>query len=512
MKYFFLLIVCGFCLHAIQIERIELKGEEDPYLEELLNEQYRGCSLDSEHLKEIKSQISGYFQKKKCPFTDVCIPEQDVSNGVLTIDVSSSKVGQITIEGNHWSSTKVLQNDITLKPGEKINLGTLRNNLEFINSNPFRRADAIFTPGKERGTTDLVIHVDERERPYRFYVGADNTGVETIRRQRLFTGFNIAGDYGWDHFFTFQYTSSYNFRDYQAYTAQYIGALPWQHLIDLYGGYSYLHANLGFPASGQSGHNGQASCRYIIPFGFWNLQQRVVFGFDFKRTNNTLAFSELLVRFGKNVNLTQLMMAYQLKKHTLNYQVDLETEFFWSPGKLFADQTNQDFSSLQPGAKDDWIYNKTRLSYLQYLPHDFSLFFSWIGQISSQTLLPSEQIGLGGHDTVRGYDERQLNYDGGMIFNFEARTPHFPLITAIRNKKMKDALQFLTFIDFGWGHDKTPVSEEPNNDYLMSIGPGLRYVLDPYISARFDWGIKLHQGSVFTGGGSMVHFSMIAGY
>lgn len=39
------------------------------------------------------------------------------------------------------------------------------------------------------------------------------------------------------------------------------------------------------------------------------------------------------------------------------------------------------------------------------------------GQLASTNLLPSEQMGLGGYNSVRGYLERQVNVDNGLIVN-----------------------------------------------------------------------------------------------
>lgn len=67
-------------------------------------------------------------------------------------------------------------------------------------------------------------------------------------------------------------------------------------------------------------------------------------------------------------------------------------------------------------------------------------------------------------------------------------------------------------IDSGWGTNHKTIPGEPQPDFLLSTGPGVRYTLDPYFSARLDWGIKLHQQAVFTGGGSMLHFNATFSY
>ena len=182
---------------------------------------------------------------------------------------------------------------------------------------------------------------------------------------------------------------------------------------------------------------------------------------------------------------------------------------FYSPGQWIADQSKQDYGSLRPGASANYVYFRGSFVYLQRLPHAFSL--SWLtrGQVSSNPLLPSEQFGIGGYDTVRGYEQREVNKDDALLSSLEMRTPAFPLF---KSWKVANALQFLAFFDFGWGIniDNIPGGQKAN--YLMGIGPGLRYTIEPYLTARLDWGEKLHKKSEFGGGNSMFYFNLTLSY
>lgn len=137
----------------------------------------------------------------------------------------------------------------------------------------------------------------------------------------------------------------------------------------------------------------------------------------------------------------------------------------------------------------------------------FSLSLLAKGQISSQNLLPSEQFGLGGYDTVRGYDQREVNKDGAILASAEARSPALPVV-----KPWNDAVQFLIFLDYGWGSDHNAIPGQRKTDYLLGTGPGIRYTIEPYLTARLDWGIKLHKKANFGGGNTMIHFNITASY
>ena len=99
---------------------------------------------------------------------------------------------------------------------------------------------------------------------------------------------------------------------------------------------------------------------------------------------------------------------------------------------------------------------------------------------------------MGGYETVRGYDERAANGDNGFLISTEVATPPVSLFQLFGDQKIKDQLQFLGFVDYGGTslHQVTPADVNPNSD-LLGIGPGLRYVINPYVSVRFDYGFQM---------------------
>lgn len=483
-----------------------------PNLEKELVPLYMNESLTASKVEEIQNVIRDYYHSYHRPFVVVDVPEQDVTDGILQIVVFESRLGSVKVQGNEWTSSKKLKSYLDLNPGQYIDQRSLLYDLDFINRNAFRRADIVYAPGEAKGTTDVILHIEDR-RPYRIYAGAENTGVPTINRQRWFTGFNWGNAFGLDHIFAYQYTASYNVNRFQSHAAQYIAPLPWKHVIDVYGGASWVEADLGLPSMRSKGFSAQASARYKIPFllGVY-LKQEIILGFDFKRTNNTIEFVDDFPSFGKNVNLTQFALEYGGIYERNTYRLDFEGGAFYSPGKWVADQTDVDYRSLRPGAKNHWVYFTGSFGYLQRLPKSFSFYCLARGQFSPYNLLPSEQFGLGGYDTVRGYNMRELSTEQGLLLSGEVRSPALPVLHYFKWIKPVDAIQFLVFLDYGYGRFKKSLPFDEKNQYLLGAGPGLRYTLDPYLTARLDWGIKLHKKEIYGGGNTMVHFSVTGSF
>jgi hemolysin activation/secretion protein len=482
-------------------------------LEERLNKIYLGRPLDFEKIQEIKKTIYEYYEAQYDPFVLVLVPQQNLSYNVLQVLVIKARLQDIRTEGNEWFSDKRLMSYIKTKRGEEIKALALQKDLNALNRNPFRRVNAVYAPGSSLGCTDLILSTQDRF-PFKIYSGADNTGILTIGRQRLFAGFTWGKAFGLDHLLTYQYTTSYNFHTFQAHTAQYMVPLPWNHALNFYGGYSTTYPHLPAPSFRREGSSTQISARYTMPLQSRpDTTQEISVGFDYKNTNTSLFFTEIIQPNASSyVNLSQFVFEYKRNLEKPSYRIDMEASLFYSPGELLNHETTADYSSLRPGAKSDYVYAKGLFRYLLRMPKEFTMNLWLRGQLASQNLLPSEQFGIGGYDTVRGYDERQLTMDMAFLSSLEFRTPPFSFISFIRRHPIKDALQFLAFVDYGYGKNHNLYPGEPLASYLLGIGPGLRYTLDPYVSLRLDYGFKLHHEAVFTGVDGLVHFNLTASY
>jgi hemolysin activation/secretion protein len=125
-------------------------------------------------------------------------------------------------------------------------------------------------------------------------------------------------------------------------------------------------------------------------------------------------------------------------------------------------------------------------------PTPGSKFFVWLGQLqwariidfadiqltsrldiqkSNDSLLPVEQMGVGGRYTVRGYRENLLVRDDARIASFEARIP------LVQNKTWAEYIQIAPFFDYGRGTNLTGNTSGPSEIY--SSGAGLRWGATP---------------------------------
>jgi len=503
--------------HGLYIKGIDIPGSIGSLKSALLP--YVGVArLTEAEIQKIKFTIIKYYHAHGKPVVLVDVPSQDVTEGIIYFTISEGKVGRITIEGNKWFPTDSLMKKIRLKSGDYIDSHVLSSDLSWINRNPFRTAQAVFTPGRKVGTTDIEIYVQDRF-PVRVYGGIENRGNDFTGNNRPFTGMNIGRLFWTDQMLSYQFTSSSNIHRFYSHTAQYTLPLYWRNILTVYGGYSHSSSDFTLseeePVFSSSGYGWQVSFRYDIPLKPHNkFLHEVMFGFDFKRTNNSLDFGGIPVT-GEPCNITQFMLGYNLGYTMQGLKTSFEIEGFFSPGKWVGDQSNKRYQSLRPGARAVYAYFRTSFSLIFDLWQDMSMQHFLRGQYATQNLLPSEEYGLGGYDTVRGYKEREVNMDNIFLYNIEFYSPSmsFHQFSTGTNNPL-DKLQFLVFFDVGWGKIHDEVVGENKEETLMSIGPGVRYTIGPYLIVKADYGFQLKDlGKASLGGPShRLHFSALIGF
>jgi hemolysin activation/secretion protein len=186
-------------------------------------------------------------------------------------------------------------------------------------------------------------------------------------------------------------------------------------------------------------------------------------------------------------------------EHSISKTFLLDEPFSFSAGTV---DGKAEITALRFG--QEWLYRtqnqvfaaRSRLSFgldaLGATIHQDSLpdsdFFAWLGQfqwarlwdffavqtilksdlqLATDSLLPLEQIPVGGRFSVRGYTESQLVTDNAFTTSLEARIP------IVRDKPWADYLQLAPFIDFGMGWNNKYLT--PSENLLVGVGIGLRW-------------------------------------
>ena len=472
---------------------------------------YLGQPVTLNSLAHLTRSIVAFYRDHDRPVVNVYVPEQSITSGYVQIVAVESRVEKVDATGARYFSNSMLRYQVDLRPDDPISGSVLRKDLAWINRNPFLQSDILLAPGDIPGTTDLLLRTQDRF-PLRAYVGYEDSGIQYTGDDRVLAGFNYGNLFGVGQQLSYQFTMSPTIRQFYAHSATYVIPLPWKHQLTFFGAYSETHAAIGTGLD-TDGVDWQISARYEIPLpGTAHFTESLITGFDFKRSNNDLVFGGASV-FNTYTDVDQFILGYTATE-TDDYGVTTGSiTGYGSPGGLTGDDNDAAYVTQRADARSDYAYGQFLLSRVTRLPFDFSWTVRGEIQVADANLLPSEQLGLGGYATVRGYDEREANGDDGFLISTEIATPPVSIAEQFGLSKVKDELVFLGFVDYGGTslHEVTAADTNPNTN-LLGVGPGLRYNITPYLSLRFDYGFQLIDTGFDTRHNSRAHVGVLVSY
>ncbi len=461
----------------------------------MVQTRFLGKIITENTIRDLQDAVILYCRAHGKLLVDVILPEQNIDNGALQMWLLEGKVGKVTVknEGHKWFQDQFIKSGVRLRPAEPLDADALNKDLDWLNTNPFRQVEINFKPGEKLELSDVELTVNDRI-PFRPYVGYEDSGTQFAGPDRFVTGFNWGNALWLDHQLNYQYTTDTDFDLVKAHSMSYIVPLPWRHTLMLYGAYVDAKARFADGVTTGSGTSWQVSGRYSVPLPDINsYRHQVAAGFDFKRSDNTLLAGgiPLLSSNGIATDVAQFVVSYAGTLPDRYGKTSVGLELYYSPGDLTSGNNNSDYGVLRQESKANYFYGRLNAERITRLPYNFSWVLSGWGQYSTERLPPSEELALGGYNTIRGYDERVLLGDDGWIINNEIRSPSIPLSTILNVPGVTDQLQLLGFFDYGHLHVKNPQSGDVENSTLYSTGVGLRYSLRHNFSVRFDYGFPL---------------------
>jgi hemolysin activation/secretion protein len=455
----------------------------DPAKVEALSAGFLSRPLTKGDLSRLTRMLVLLCRKSDHPVVEVYVPPQDISSGVVQVVVLAARLGEVRVRGNRWFSDSLLTGQVRTKPGQEVTGETLMEDVDWLNQNPFRQVDLVYAKAQQPGETDAILRVAD-VRPERVYAGYDDSGTEQTGLGRAFAGFNLGNLWGEDNQLSYQYTRSTDGNLLSADSGSYTLPLPWRDSVSVFGSWARSNS-LEENIFNLTGITWQAGLRYTVMLPVLpGYSQTLVFGADYKWTNNNLGFGGTQV-FSSPSNIAQGVVTYSGTRSDDHGSTRGSLSAYYSPGGLGGLNHDRDFQVQRAGATADYGYLQAAFSRLERLPGDFTAALSGSGQWSSARLLATEQFGLGGEDSVRGYDERIVNGDDGVSAQLELRTPGRHLLGPI-----PDQCQALVFIDAGrdWQHD-LQAGETENT--LVSAGPGLRIQVGSHGTIKADYGWQL---------------------
>ena len=486
-----------------------------------LADRFLAQPLDEPKMRELQRAIITYYRKHDRPLVDVLYPEQDVSNGMLQIILIEGRLKEVKVQDkrgspytNGWSGVKFLHDSIHLRTNDTIAESQIVKDLDWLNRNPFREVNAVYEPdNRVYGLSSVLLRVDER-RQWSADVGYDDSGSPITSYNRITAGATWGKAFGLtDNQFRYAFTFDPTLELLRVHSASYYAPLPWHHGLRFSGYYLYDQGNVN-QNNTLKGNSYQVSARYEVPLpAIGDYHHEASIGLDFKSSDNNVFYGVTQVQ-NTPTEIFQIAAGYSSALPDPWGRTSLSVQAYYSPGNVTDLNTDQAFNKSHEFAKAEYGYARFNLERSTRLPADFTWIIRGGAQVATGNLLASEQLGVGGYATVRGYDDLESLMDQGYFISNEIRTPPFSLLHLFsKASSLDDQLQLLGFVDYGRNGNVKLTFDETAHIELSSVGVGLRYSLTRHFALRFDYGWQL----VTTGLGpkgqdSRGHIGVVATY
>ena len=479
-----------FTLTAIAVEGNTVLSQAEL---DALTAPYTGRPITMADAQKLRLAVAAAYSARGYVTTRVILPPQDLSAGRLVLRVAEGVVGSVTVQG--WEYYTPEHNYLPFLPrtGEALNARTLEDRLHLINLHPGKEAHVVLEEGSEPGTTDLIVKTLET-RPFHVALGLNNAStvetpelrsVVTVRHDNVFDRSQLAA---------FQFvTAPEEMQNIQQYAISYVIPLaplggPAGHEIATYFVYSDVETAEIFSLFRLRGKGTALGLQYTFPLPTClSFHQSLSVGLEWQVVEDAVLFGP--ADFTEKVRTLPVVVRWAAIRQDADRAMAVWMGLRWQEGGLLLNPDEDSYNAVRLDLDTDFVSILLGTQVQQNLPGDFSLIATLQGFLSSDRLLPSEQFGLGGFDTVRGYRYRLVSADTAVLARIELRSPAIPCpLTGSTDRR----LQLLGFLDGAWAHNHDAGAFELDNDSLLGAGVGARVDLfDSAVVGRVDLGWAL---------------------
>jgi hemolysin activation/secretion protein len=449
---------------------------------------FTGKNKDFADIQHALESLEQAYRDRGFGVVQVLLPEQDITRGVVQFRVLQPHIGKVTIEGNtNFDNANVLRSLPSIKEGETPNSRDIARNLQLTAEHPVKQTNVLLRSGESEDVVDVNVKVTD-DKPWRVFLTLDNTGTGDTGYFRSGVGYQNTNLFNRDHTLTAQYvTSPTNVNKVSIYGLGY--RIPFYDLnssLDIIAGYSDVNSGVVQGLFNVAGSGTIGAVRWNTALPKWGeLEQKVAFGLDYR------AFANQVVPQGTTQNLTPDITIHpaSITYSGLKRMTAADLSFYAGVSHNIAGGADGNETDWRNGiiarqaVTDDYTILRYGFTYARQFRNEWQMRFAMNGQYTSNALVPGEQFGLGGPDSVRGYQLREVANDRGYSLQSELYTPDFARKVGLSDTYRARAL---AFYDWGAVQRNKAVAGDIIRDSIASWGLGLRIAYGKRVNLRFD--------------------------
>lgn len=492
---------------------------------------FRGPGRVYGDIQQALEALENAYRSAGYTAVQVSVPEQELTGGVVRLQVVETVVGKVVVSDNrHFSEQNIRASIPQLVEGSAPNLRRISESVQLANDNPAKQVNVTLTASESTNQIDAAITVKD-DNPLRVMLNVDNSGNRDTGQWRTGVAVQHSNLFNRDHVATVAYTTSPDSPSGAKVDLYSLGyRLPMYGLgdsLDFIYGKSNVTSGQTLAVNSTLNITGRGEIyalrwnHYFARSGEWS--SKLVFGADYKKVDSSCNINGGLLN-GASLNTClpystlPLSVSYSAQQQgvgqVLDYNLGIARNMATGEARRNDALQVTDRYSLFTGSRqsmDNFIIVRGGASWFKVFQNDWQVRLASSLQVSPHALPPVEQFGLAGANTVRGFTERAVAADSGAVVNAELYTPDLLVKSEARGN-----LRLLGFVDAARGanNNVTAASTVPSTLTLASFGAALRYTLGRDFSLRLDVARVLLNGNSVTEqrGDLNAHLSAILGF
>ena len=463
---------------------------------------FAGKNRDFGDIQRALEALQAAYGKRGYNAVRVSVPEQDIRAGEVRLKVIEARIGRVRVQGNRFFDEKNVRAGLpSLKEGSSPNIVAIGKDAQLANENPSKQVSVALQAGDDPGQVDATVRVTDEPRS-RISAYVDNTGTPSTGNYRVGAGYQNANLFNGDDVLNVQAITSPGYAsDVKIFGAGYrVPIYKWGGFVDALAGYSSVNSGTVQGLFNVSGSGDVYGLRYTQLLGrIESYEHRASFGLDYRAYKNNVTLEGAPDQLVPDITARPVSLAYIGRFSRIGQDLSFNASYSRNvPGG--SKGTQADFDAQRPGATANYGIVREGVAYSRLLPADFIVRALANAQQTHDLLIPGEQFGMGGADSVRGYYEREVANDVGWRASLEAYSPDFGswFGGAWRARA-------LIFTDAARGHDN-PLERSPANK-LGSYGLGGRANYGKSFALRLDVARVTEDAGTRKSGDYRAHFA-----
>ncbi len=462
--------------------------------------EFAGRKISPSELEQARRKITAYYIDRGYVNSGAVVENQKISAGKVRIRIEEGRLTGIRVGGNGHLRSAYVERRIQRAVNEKkpLNYQDLLERLRLLKDDPLiENIHAEIKPGLHRGEASLDVEIKEA-RPYRLSLITDNHRSPSVGSTRGIVRFSHINLTGWGDSIFLDYGLA---RGLSEYSGRYsVPVTRWDTRI---GAYAERYASDIVTAPFNSLDITSETTRYggfvrqpvfktsnrelVLELGIQHTVSKVklageAFSFSPHEAGDRGVYRVSPLRFSQEYVDRGVHHVFALHS-TFSYGLDIRDATIDVDKNIFGRDapTAKYFAWL---GQAQFLWKPRDLWNSQFLLRARA-------QLTPDPLLPSEQFGLGGYTTVRGYRENVMTTDNGVNASVEWQLPVWEQSVGWWKEKPENlVIHLVPFIDWGqgWNRGEKP---DPDPESIWSLGLGLKATWGDTLRAAVYWGKAL---------------------